>query len=190
MSGLTLPCPDCGAAVRGAEATVVPCPRCGNPLLMQARSRARQGARAHPGARARPADAARSPEPRRPAARPQVPWAKVAGFAALLILVHVVAGWFLTRSARAEVADIESRHGELALLGAKEPSEAPTAGSPAYAEWAAAQEVYESSLRWSERRDEIQFTRNALILALLLQLGLTAFVLTRTWQSQKRALAR
>lgn len=184
MSGLTLPCPDCGAAVRGAAATVVPCPRCGNPLLMEARSRVRRES----GTRAGTSD--RPERSKQGGPGPRVPWAKVAGFAVVLIVVHLIVGWFLTRSARTEVAEIESRHAELELLGAKEPSEAPTAGSPAYAEWAAAQAVYESSLRWSERRDEIRFTRNALVLALLLQLGLTAFVLTRTWQSQKRALSR
>ncbi len=175
-------CPECRAGFRAKPGATVPCPGCGNPVVVPETSTAD----------ARPEKRASTPQvdAPEPTPAPQLPWMMVTVVLAVLAVAHYGLYLLITATARAEIEEHEARHGAGALHGAKDPGKAPVAGSEAFADWTHERELWTASIAYEDARKERRLVNTGLLLAYVLQVGFMGWALYSMSAKQKRASRR
>ncbi len=177
-----LSCPDCDAQFRtqGRAGKAVPCPGCGNPVIVP------KAAAPKPESAPAPAPA---PEPAE--AKPAgIPWALAGVVMVVLALAHVGVYKLLTAESRTEMARLQNRHGPSIWDKQEKVGNAPSPGSEAYDKWLSAKELADDQGVYRDRADHTATVKLWITLAFLGQFGLTSFALAKTAAKQNRQAAR
>ena len=176
-----LACPDCDAQFRtqGRAGKAVPCPGCGNPVIVPKA--------APPKPERSPPEPAPEPAVQKPAG---IPWALAGVVLAVLALAHIGVYKLLTAESRTEMARLQNRHGPSIWDKPGKVGDAPSPGSDAYDRWLSAKELADDQVVYRDRADHTATVKLWLTLAFLGQFGLTSFALAKTAAKQKRQAAR
>ncbi len=184
---MIITCPECGTRQRaGSSGAVVPgsivaCTSCSNPIVVREPP-------PPPPPRRDPPRAAREAPPRDGAST------QLWGTAALVIVIvaaaHAGLYLLLTSDARSGMRTLEARHGVTDMRRAKQPdSEAPKPGTPAYAPWRRAVELYDDAHAYSNHRRHVSLLHGGFLASFLVQVAITAWILMRLLGKQKRRAA-
>jgi len=180
-------CPECDAAFRAKPGSTVPCPKCGNPVVVKQADAQHAGEAAKQPAKHTSSKPVEAPDT---APHPQLPWVMVAVVLAVLAVAHYGLYLLITATARAEIEEYEGRHGAVALRSAKDPGKAPIAGSEAFVEWSGKRELWTESIKHDDAGKERTLVSTGLFLAYLLQVAFMGWALYSMNAKHKRASRR